>query len=299
MEGRTQGIAHGMNGGAARIAKGDARVQRGHQEVLQQRHPGLRAVRSDLLVAVQDHINGLVAKHPGHLVALGGKAGFHGMDQGIDGAGSEEAEGQAVQQFGYQHGAVGIHLIHRQALLGAAAVQRQDGNIGHFAASAAGGGHQYQLFILHDLGLAIVEIQDGGNSFQCKKLGNINDGTAADGDNTLMVAFNVLIHGLCHVIGGLASAVFLLIQHIAAEVQLAKEGLVDVFVGDHQVTNADFEFRSEFFSGLKLIDGRFNRKHFHGGLPPFSFLFGAARFRGKDGTDLGIISSIFPLPAGR
>ena len=36
---------------AARIAKGDARVQRGHQEVLQQRHPGLRAVRSDLLTA--------------------------------------------------------------------------------------------------------------------------------------------------------------------------------------------------------------------------------------------------------
>ena len=221
------------------------------------------------------------------------------MDQGIDGAGSEEAEGQAVQQLRHQHGAVGIHLIHRQALFGAAAVQRQDGDVGHLAAGAAGGGHQYQLLILHDLGLAIVEIQDGGNSFQCKKLGNINDGTAADGDNTLMVAFNVLIHGLCHVIGGLASAVFLLIQHIAAEVQLAKEGLVDIFVGDHQVTRADFEFRSEFFSGLKLIDGRFNRKHFHGGLPPFSFLFGAARFRGKDGTDLGIISSIFPLPAGR
>ena len=222
------------------------------------------------------------------------------MDQGVDGAGSEEAEGQAVQQFGYQHGAVGIHLVHRQALLGAAAVQRQNGDVGHFAAGAAGGGHQNQLFILYDLGLAIVEIQDGGNSFQCKKLGNINDGTAADGDNTLMVAFNVLIHGLCHVIGGLASAVFLLIQHIAAEVQLAKEGLVDIFVGDYQVTCADFEFLCEFLGGLVFIDGRFDGKHFHGGLPPFFFShFGRRAFAGKDGTDLGNVSSIFPLPAGR
>ena len=111
-----------------------------------------------------------------------------------------------------------------------------------------------------------------------------------------MVAFNVLIHGLCHVIGGLASAVFLLIQHIAAEVQLAKEGLVDIFVGDYQVTCADVEFLSEFLGGLVFIDGRFDGKHFHGGLPPFFFShFGRRAFAGKDGTDLGNVSSIFPF----
>ena len=111
-----------------------------------------------------------------------------------------------------------------------------------------------------------------------------------------MVAFNVPVHGLCHVVGGLACAVFFLVQHIAVEVQLAEEGLIDVFIGDYQVTRADVEFLREFLGGLEFMDDRFDGKQFHAVYLPFSFLiFGGRAFAGKDGTDLGIVSSIFPF----
>ena len=115
-----------------------------------------------------------------------------------------------------------------------------------------------------------------------------------------MVAFNVPVHGLCHVVGGLACAVFFLVQHIAVEVQLAEEGLIDIFIGDYQVTRADVEFLREFLGGLVFIDGRFDGKQFHGGLPPFSFLISVgALSREKMELTLGSSAPSFPFPAGR
>ena len=87
---------------------------------------------------------------------------------------ADMADRQRIQnRIVRDHGIVDDALFHTLLRDG------HNGVAGGLRPGAAGGGHQYQLLILHDLGLAIVEIQDGGNSFQCKKLGNINDGTAA------------------------------------------------------------------------------------------------------------------------
>ena len=266
-----QGIAGGVDGGAAGGAKGQARIVGGQQEVVEQREAALRPLLGDGLIAPDDHLNGLIAKELGVGGGLGGQGGLHRVDQGVDGAGGEHLERQALQQLGDQHRVVGVHGGADQAKLGSYAGAGHDGDIGHLAARAAGGGDDDQLPLLFQIGGLVIKVVHPLAVRDGQHLGDVDHRAAADGDHPLTAGLGRVgqdrIH---HHVGGLPGAILLLEDHIAVQVlHTAEVGLIDIGVAEDQVVSVEAERLGKLFAGVEAVQSRLP-DHFQHSNVPFS-----------------------------
>ena len=250
----TQRIAHCVYRRAAGGAEGNAGEVGCHQEIIQQDMQGLTALGHEALVAMENHFDGFVSEQLGVGGSPGGQGGFHRMHQGINGAGGKHAEGQPLQQLGNEHRVVGIHGRAHQTQLGAQTGAGDDGEVGHLAARAAGGGDEHQLPPL---------IQGGGPVKQgvyplaagdCQDLGDVEHCAAANGNDTGTAhSGRVGQNGVYHHIGGFSGAVFLLIDGVNRKSHLAEVGLVDVFISQNQIPFSRMKFLYKVQTGLKAV----------------------------------------------
>ena len=158
--GGSQRIAQGVDCGTSGIAKCDAGVVAGQQEILEQRNPCIRSLFSNFLITGQYHLDRLVAKHACRVSGLWRETGLYGVHQCIDGTGGKYAKWQTLQKLRDQNRAVGIHVIHGKSLFGAAAVQCQNCDVSHLAAGSAGRRNQNQLLVLFGGDDTVVQIQN-------------------------------------------------------------------------------------------------------------------------------------------
>ena len=234
------------------------------EEPVHQRLAAVRTIGGDVLIAADDHLNGLIAEHSRIVRRLGGQSGLHRVDQRVDGTGGEHLQGQALQQLRDQHGVVGVHGGRHHAHLRAHAGAVQHGDIRHLAAGAAGGGDDDQLVGFVQRGHTGVQLVHILRVRHGEHFGQVNDGTASDGDDPLvMQAADVLQDGLRHNVAGLAHAVLLLIHHMARQVQLPKMRCIDVLVGQDQVCFLQLETFRELPARPVLIQRRLEYDLFH------------------------------------
>ena len=265
-----QRIGHGVDGAAAGGAEGKAGKVGGGEEVVHQGLAAVGAVGRDVLIAADDHLDGLIAEQLRIGRGLGGQGGFHRVDQRVDGAGGKHLQRQALQQLGEQHGAVGVHGGGHHAHLGAHAGAVQHGDVRYLAAGTAGGGDDHQLLGLvqrRHTGVQLVHVHGIRHG---EHLGQVDDGAAADGDDAVKgQAADVLQDGLSHDVAGLAQAVLLLIYHMARQGQLSEIRCVDVFVGQDQVPLAQGKALCKFLAGAVLVQRWLEYDLFHISRIPF------------------------------
>ena len=264
MVGPAQGIGERVDRTHARVAEGDARVVAGHQHVLEPFESVLGAFRGDALEHVQDQIDGGLGEEPGVGIGLRRHVGFHGVDEGIDGAIDIEVEWQALEQLGNEHGMVGQDRVIRQAHLRALGGDLGDGEVGDFAAGAAGGGKDDQLLGLDD-GDAPLE---GGHhileTLQDEELGNVDHRAAAHRHHPVEgEALHVLEDAVHHHVRRLSSSVLLLHHHMARQVQPLHEGFVQEGVGDDQVPLGELEGLGEGREGVEAAQAGFQGEELH------------------------------------
>ena len=271
MVGSAQGVAQSVDRSAAGVAKGDAAVGAGQEEVLEQRDAGLGALVPDFHVALEDDLNGLVPKELGDGVGFGREAGLDGVDEGIDGTGGEDGQGEGLQQLRDQHGLVAEHAGGAQTLLGVQGDESQNGEVGDLAAGAAGGGHQDELLPLFQGDLAVVQVQDGGNGLEAKHLGDVHHGAAAHGDDPGDVLGHVVVDGGDHLVGGLAGAILLLEDGGAGEVQRTEVGIIDILVGEDQILGPQLQGLGKLCAGVANLNGGLYFKLGHGIAPQLSW----------------------------
>ena len=186
------------------------------------------------------------------------------MDQRVDGAGGEYLQWQPLQQFRNQYSVICIHGGSNHTHLRAHAGAVQHGNIGHLAAGTAGGGDDDQHFCLvqrRHTGIQLIHVRGIRHG---EHLGQIDDGTAADGDDTVKgQTADVLQDGLGHNVAGLTHAVLLLIHHMARQVQLPEIRLVDVLVCQDQIRLFELKPFRKLFARPVLIQRWLKYDLFH------------------------------------
>ena len=95
-------------------------------------------------------------------------------------------------------------------------------------------------------------------------LGQVDDGTAADGDDAVIVqAADVLQDRLCHDVAGLAHAVLLLIHHMTRQRQLPEIRRIDILVRQNQVCFLQLKTFRELPARPVLIQRRLEYDLFH------------------------------------
>ena len=184
------------------------------------------------------------------------------MNKSIDAARCKELERKPLQKLRNKDCVICVHLINSQTFLRSLLQQCKNRNVGNLTSGSAGGRYQNQLFILYDFQLAVIQIIYRAYILQRKQLGNINNRTAADGNHSLVLAHfpAVCVNCFYHLIGRLPCTVLLLEDHITTQVQRTKEGLINILVGDDQVSFSDLEFFCKFCRCGIFVQIRFYTK---------------------------------------
>ena len=133
------------------------------------------------------------------------------MNQGIDGTESVWLERQTFQQFWDKYSMVGKDGIVSQSHLRMLALDFGNGDVSHFATSAAGGGHDDEFFFLHNRDFPFEGICGVIQVLEDKQFGYVDNGAAANANDTLESgALYVGKDAVHHLVGGFAHSVFVL-----------------------------------------------------------------------------------------
>ena len=166
---------------------------------------------------------------------------FDRVNHRINGRSCKNRIRQAEQHAGHERRFVRKHRRRHQTNLYTLGGAVDDGNVGNLRAGAAGGRHDDQLMLLFEVCHAVVQIvHTVGGLGNGQHLGNVDNGAAADRDNTVkLLAAQVIEDSVNHNVGRLTAAKLFLKTGMAAEIQRRNRRIVNIFIRQNQVTFAE------------------------------------------------------------
>ena len=246
-----------MNSVASCSTESDTCVVAAQYEIIHDFQSVFRSVLDHLLESAHDQFDGSSADHSGQVSVTASNITFCCMDQSVDGAVHERLIRKALNQIRNQHSIICEQFIIGTTFFGFGLCQIDHGNVGYFTSCTAGGGadDQFSFMFRFESRVLFVCVYDVIRFFRCYPFCHIDNSTAADSDDSLILFISQIFEDrIVHFIGRLCRAVFLLEINVTFQIERFHFRSIQKLVGEQQVALTDFKFFCKIFKGVKFVN---------------------------------------------